>query len=292
VVVALVGAFDALPELMGGVVLLAGAGAAVDDDVDDEALGDDAGAGLRDAEVVAGAGSGVAASALSVALDFFDLLFLGVVASALAEVSAVVAVLPVPPVSAGWSALLLFDLLFFAPPVSVVAVSAAADCDASALWFFLLRLFFVVLVSAVAVSVESALVAFLGRLFFVVVAESLVASPPAVDFFLDLAFDFEASVAASVPLCDVSVFALFVVLFFLVVVLLSLWSLGVVDPVCCIPRAVTLPKSRQADAKTGKNNLLLKLIWFSPSATVCLGGPNMGLQARAEAIPGTVCGVS
>ena len=52
-VVALVEAFDELPELDGGAVLLA-AESSAGDDVDDDALGDDVGAVLRDAELPAG----------------------------------------------------------------------------------------------------------------------------------------------------------------------------------------------------------------------------------------------
>ena len=54
-VVALVEAFDELPALDGLSGLPAGAGAAAGDDVDDDVLADDVGAGLRDAELVAGA---------------------------------------------------------------------------------------------------------------------------------------------------------------------------------------------------------------------------------------------
>jgi hypothetical protein len=178
----LVEAFDELPELDEGIGLLAGAAAG--DDGDDGVLGDDAGAGLRDAELVAGTGSAVEASVFSVALGFFDRLFF-------------VALVSVP-------------------------VFAAEGCDASELSFFLVRLFFVVLVSAAAASVESALVLFLDRLSSLVVAESLeaAASPLAVVFFLDL--DLESSAAESLLLCDASVAAFFFVLFSLVVVLLSL----------------------------------------------------------------------
>ncbi len=220
----MVEAFDELPELDEGVGLLAGAAAG--DDGGDGVLGDDAGAGLRDAEPVDGAGSAVEASVFSVAWGFFDRLFF-------------VALVPVP-------------------------VGAAAGCAASELSFFLVRLFFVVLVSAAAAPVESALVLFLDRLSSLVVAESLeaAASPLAVVFFLDLDLGFASSAAESVLLGDVA--ALFFVLFFLVVVLLSLWSVGVVDPACCVARTVALPESSNADAKIAKSTPLLDLIRSLP----------------------------
>ena len=198
----------------------------------------------------------------SVALDFFARLFFVVVASELAGVSAGAAVLLAVAASSVWA---FFARLFFVVLVSV-PVSAAEVCDASELWFFLARLFFVVLVSAAAASLESALVLFLERLFFVVVAESLeaAASPLAVVFFLDLDFGFESSAVESVPLCDGSVAAFFFVLFFLVVVVLSFWSVGVVDPACCAPLMLALPKSSNADAKTAKSTTLLDLIRFLP----------------------------
>jgi len=262
VVVALVEAFDELPALDGLSVLLAGAGAAAGDDVDDDALGDDVGAGLRDVALVAGADCAFAESVFSVALDFFDRLFFVVVASELAGVSPGAAVLLVVAASSVW---VFFDRLFFVVLVSV-PLSAAEVCDASELWFFLVRLFFAVFVSAAVASLASALVLFLERLFFVVVAESLeaVAWPLAVVLFLDLDFAFESSAAESVPLCEVSAAAFFFALFFLVVVLLSFWSVGVVDPACCAPLTLALPKSSNADAKTAKSTPLLDLIRSLP----------------------------
>jgi len=258
VVVALVEAFDELPALDGLSVLLAGAGAAAGDDVDDDALGDDVGAGLRDVALVAGADCAFAESVFSVALDFFDRLFFVVVASELAGVSPGAAVLLVVAASSVW---VFFDRLFFVVLVSV-PLSDADVCDASEFWFFLVRFFLVVLVSAAVAPLESALVLFWERLFFAVPAESLeaTASALAVVFFLDLDFGFESSAAESVPLGEVSGAAFFFALFFLVVVLLSLWPLGVGEPVCCAPRAFALPKSSNVDAKTAKSTRLLDLI--------------------------------
>ena len=260
-VVALVEAFDELPELDGEAVLLAEAESSAGDDVDDDALGDDVGAVLRDAELPAGdAACALAESGFSVALDFFDRLFF-VVASELPGVSAGAAVLPAVVVFAGCSVWVFFDGLFFGVLVSV-PLSDADVCDASEFWFFLVRLFLVVLVSAAVVPLESALVLFWERLFFAVPAESLeaTASALAVVFFLDLDFGFESSAAESVPLGEVSGAAFFFALFFLVVVLLSLWPLGVGEPVCCAPRAFALPKSSNVDAKTAKSTRLLDLI--------------------------------
>lgn len=258
-VVALVEAFDELPELDGGAVLLA-AESSAGDDVDDDALGDDVGAVLRDAELLAGAACALAESGFSVALDFFDRLFF-VVASELPGVSAGAAVLPAVVVFADCSVWGFFDGLFFGVLVWV-PLSDADVCDASEFWFFLVRLFLVVVVSAAVAPLESALVLFLERLFLAVPAESLeaTASELAVVFFLDLDFGVESSAVESVPLGEVSVAAFFFALFFFVVVLLSLWPLGVGDPVCWAPRAFALPKSSNVDAKTAKSTRLLDLI--------------------------------
>jgi hypothetical protein len=232
---------------------------------------------LAGAGFATGAEAAVAVSALSEDLALLDLLFLVVLESTPAVVSAV-ADLPAAARSETSPLLLFFARLFFevlesAPEVlSLAAVLLGAVPSAESVDFFERLFFFVVGVSAVLAAELSAASAvfFFDRLFFAGDAESseAVASALAVAFFFDFDFGvFVESAFASVLLCEASVAAFFLLFFLVAVLLLSLWS---VEPDCCAPRVATLPQISNIAATSAKTSPLLDLIVLPPSASVCL----------------------
>ncbi len=229
-----------------------------------------------EAGLLAGAGvaAGFAADSLLAAGAGVDLLAgaelaAGAVAGAAAVESAAVA---------------LFDLLFLvvgaAPMVSVVLVLFGAELSAaSAEVLFFERDFFVVVAvsdplvfaveSAVAVLlvVELSGAFFFERLFLVVAAElsDAVASVLAAAFFLDLeVLVLVESAVASGLVCEASEAAAFFFAFFLVVELVSVWSVEPDEPDCCAARTVTLPKISSMATARANRTPLLDLIWLSP----------------------------
>jgi hypothetical protein len=217
-------------------------------------------AGAADSLLAAGAGVDLLAGAELAA---------GAVAGAAAVESAAVA---------------LFDLLSLlvgaAPLVSVVLVLFGAELSAaSAEVLFFDRDFFVVvavsdpLVFAVASAVGALLVVELsGAFFFVrllVVAAELsdaAASVLAAAFVLDLeVLVLVESAVASGLICEASEAAAFFFAFFLVVELVSVWSVEPDEPDCCAARTVTLPKISSMATARANRTPLLDLIWLSPS---------------------------
>jgi hypothetical protein len=197
----------------------------------------------------------------------------GVVAGAAAVASAAVA---------------LFGLLFLvvgaAPLVSVVLVLFGAELPAaSAVVLFFKRDFFVVVAasdplvfaveSVVAPSGASAVVLlFFERLSLVVAAElsDAAASVPAAAFFLDLeVLVLVESAVASGLVCEASEVAAFFFAFFLVVELVSVWSVEPDEPDCCAAPTVTLPKISSMATVRANRTPLLDLIWLSPPARDC-----------------------
>ena len=182
------------------------------------------------------------------------------------------------------AAVALFDLLFLlvgaAPVVSVVLVLFAAELSAaSAEVLFFDRDFFVVvavsdpLVFAVASAVDALLVVelsgafFFERLFLVVAAElsDAAASALAAAFFLDLeVLVLVESAVASEPVCEASEAAAFFFAFFLVVELVSVWSVEPDEPDCCAARTVTPPKISSMATARANRTPLLDFIWLSP----------------------------
>ena len=160
------------------------------------------------------------------------------------------------------AAAVFLDLLFL---VGVAASALAAGLDEASAVAALL---------AVVLSFASADLLFLVELFLAVVAASLGAAAPALsavfafDLLLDLV-DFEASAVPPVLLDAASVLAVFFLVFFLVEVEVSVWSVEV-DPACCAARVAVLPQISNSAANNDRNTPLLRLIVFPPSAAVRL----------------------
>ena len=229
--------------------LLAGAGVAagLPADAADSLLA--AGAGvdlLAGAELAAGAVAG-AAAVESAAVALFELLFLVVGAAPLASVVLVLFGVELSAASA--------EVLFFARDFFVVV--AASDP----------------LVFAVESAVGALLVVelsgafFFERLFLVVAAElsDAAASVLAAAFFLDLeVLVLVESAEASGLVCEASEAAAFFLALFLVVELVSVWSVEPDEPDCCAARTVTLPKISSMATARANGTPLLDLIWLSP----------------------------
>jgi hypothetical protein len=208
-----------------------------------------AGAGvdlLAGAELAAGAVAG-AAAVESAAVALFDLLFLVVGAALLVSV---VLVLFGAELSAASAEVLFFDRDFFV----VVAVSDPL-------------VFAVGSAVAVLLLVELSGAFFFERLFVVVAAElsDAAASVLAAAFFLDLeVLVLVESAVASGLVCEASEAAAFFFAFFLVVELVSVWSVEADEPDCCAARTATLAKISSMATARANGTPLLDLIWLSP----------------------------
>jgi hypothetical protein len=183
------------------------------------------------------------------------------------------------------AAVALFDLLFLAvgaaPLVSVVlALFGAEQSAASAEVLFFERDFLVVVAASdpPVFAVESAVAvlllvelsrAFLFERLFVVVAAELsdaAASVLAAAFFLHLeVLVLVESAVASGLVCEASEAAAFFFAFFLVVEVVSVWSVEPDEPDCCAARTVTLPKISSMATARANGTPLLALIWLSPA---------------------------
>jgi hypothetical protein len=215
-----------------------------------------AGAGvdlLAGAELAAGAVAG-AAAVESAAVALFELLFVVVAAAPLVSV---VLVLFGAELSAASAEALFFDRDFFV----VVALSDALVFAVESAEGALL---------AVELSGASAAVLlFLERLFSLVAAElsDAAASVLAAAFFLDLEVLVSVeSAVASWLVCEASEAAAFFFAFFLLVELVSAWSVEPDEPDCCAARTVTLPKISSMATPRANRTPLLDLIWLSPPA--------------------------
>lgn len=254
-----------------------------------------AGAGvdlLAGGELAAGAVVAGAAAVESAAVALFGLLFLGVGAAPLVSVVLVVFGAELPAASA---VVLFFERDFFvAVAVSdplVFAVESAVAVLLSAVSevaLFFERDFFVAVAasdppvfavgSVVAPSRASAAVLlFFERLFLVVAAElsDAAASVLAAAFFLDLeVLLLVESAVASGLVCEASEVAAFFFAFFLVVELVSVWSVEPDEPDCCAARTVTLPKISSMATARANRTPLSDLIWLSPPARDCRAALN------------------
>ena len=177
-------------------------------------------------------------------------------------------------VAAGFAA---DSLLAAGAGVDLLAGAELAAASAEVLFFE--RDFFVVVAvsdplvfaveSAVAVLlvVELSGAFFFERLFLVVAAElsDAVASVLAAAFFLDLeVLVLVESAVASGLVCEASEAAAFFFAFFLVVELVSVWSVEPDEPDCCAARTVTLPKMSSMATARANGTPLLDFIWLSP----------------------------
>jgi hypothetical protein len=213
-----------------------------------------AGAGvdlLAGGELAAGAVVAGAAAVESDAVALFDRLFLVVGAAPL--VSAVL-VLFGAELSAASAEVLFFDREF----LLVVAVSDplvfAVESAVGALL-------------VVESGASAAVLLFFERLFLVIAAElsDAAASVLAAAFFLDLeVLVLVESAVASGLVCEASEAAAFFFAFFLVVELVSVWSVEPDEPDCCAARTVTLPKISSMATARAKRTPLSDLIWLSP----------------------------
>ena len=253
-----------------------------------------AGAGvdlLAGAELAAGAVAG-AAAVESAAVALFDLLFLVVGAAPLVSV---VLVLFGAELAAASAEVLFFGRDFFVvvavsdPLVFAVESAVAVLLSAvSEVALFFERDFFVVVAASdpLVFAVESAVGAllvvelsgasaavllFFERLFLVVAAElsDAAASVLAAAFFLDLeVLVLVESAVASGLVCEASEAAAFFFAFFLVVELVSVWSVEPDEPDCSAARTVTLPKISSMATARANRTPLLDLIWLSPPPPV------------------------
>jgi len=210
---------------------------------------------LAGAELAAGAVAG-AAAVESAAVALFALLFLVVGAAPLVSV---VLVLFGAELSAASAEVLFFDRDFFV----VVAVSDplvfAVESAVGALLVVELS------------GASAAVLLFFERLFLVVAAElsDAAASVLAAAFFLDLeVLVLVESAVASGLVCEASEAAAFFFAFFLVVELVSVWSVEPDEPDCCAARTVTLPKISSMATARANRTPLLDLIWLSPPPPV------------------------
>src|SRR5216683_2592249 len=123
-----------------------------------------------------------------------------------------------------------------------------------------------------AAAVESASVALFDLVFLVVGAAPLVSvvlvlfgAELAAALFLDLeVLVLLESAVASGLVCEASEAAAFFFAFFLVVELVSVWSVEPGEPDCCAARTVTLPKISSMATARANRTPLLDLIWLSP----------------------------
>jgi hypothetical protein len=254
-----------------------------------------AGAGvdlLAGGELAAGVVAG-AAAVESAVVALFDRLFLVVGAAPLVSV---VLVLFGAELSAASAEVLFFERDFFVvvavsdPLVFAVESAAAVLLSAvSEVALFFERDFFVVVAAAdpLVFAVESAagallvvelsgasaaVLLFFERLFLVVAAElsDAAASVLAAAFFLDLeVLLLVESAVASGLVCEASEAAAFFFAFFLVLELVSVWSVEPDEPDCCAARTVTLPKISSMATARANRTPLLGLIWRSPPARDC-----------------------
>jgi hypothetical protein len=269
--------------------LLAGAGVAagLPAGAADSLLGAGAGADLlAGGELAAGAVVAGAAAVESAAVALFDLLFW--VVDAAPPVSVVLFWFGAE-LSAASAAVLFFERDFFVavsgPLVFAVESAVAVLLSAvSEVALFFERGFFAAVAASdpLVFAVESAVGALLAvelsgasaavllffeRLFLVVAAElsDAAASVPAAAFFLDLeVLVLVESAVASGLVCEASEVAAFFFAFFLVLELVSVWSVEPDEPDCCAARTVTLPKISSMATARANRTPLLALIWPSP----------------------------
>jgi hypothetical protein len=215
-------------------------------------------AGAADSLLAAGAGvdllAGAELAAASAEVLFFDRDFFVVVAVSdplVFAVESAVAVL----LSAVSEVALFFERDFF-------VVVAASDPLVLAVESAVGALLVVELSGA-----SAAVLLFFERLFSVVAAElsDTAASVLAAAFFLDLeVLVLVESAVASGLVCEASEAAAFFFAFFLVVELVSVWSVEPDEPDCCAARTVTLPKISSMATARANRTPLLDFIWLSP----------------------------